>query len=314
MTKLPKINEIPVTLKSPEKSSETPDSIELMKLTEQQQQAQTQVKPWKSKCFVPKQDTFEELKRCRYLRRSNKQQEKEEIDLDISFLRNEFRSKVKDNEQKQPTLSSVYNVKRSTKTDSAETIKEASKLRENNNNLVPAIQPYNPHLEQKSLRRDKMEPLLVQFADKCSLGQYSPSYNYIRVTGFKTKPKVNKLYKEIHEAAENANVDLASVSRNVKLSRSSLKRQHLFEKGSQKWRFLSGLVRSGWLFSKKGRSLKLMESQKRKRMLAENVGVPALISRAKKNHLQDEKSQDSYVRRRLAKNKLPTLNIDSPSK
>ena len=254
--------------------------------------------------ILTQEEEFEQIKKCRYIRRNVKQQEKEDINLDISFLSEESRNNNKNttgNLKIEKMGLSKQNSKHSL--NMLNFLKEEGEEKKGNKcDFIPAIQPFVP----RSLNRDKMEPLSIQFADKCSVG--SPKYNNnVSVTDLKTNSKVEKLYKEVHVAAENAQVDLATVSRDVKSLRGSMKKKHLLQKSHRKWMFLRGLVRSGWLLGKKGRNLKLMESRRRKRMLAEKIDLQLLISRTKKNHAP---LKERYIKQKLMKNnRLPPLNF-----
>lgn len=150
------------------------------------------------------------------------------------------------------------------------------------------IKPFVLPKKLSVLQRDKVDPLLLaDFTSKCNIT--SPRTNQISTKQQRsTLSKVgvgkiggnrnlDSLYKDISNAARNADVNLSNVVEVVREEKKQIRQWQQLRKSDEslkRWSYLSGLVRSGWLLGKKGRSLKMMEDRIRKRRLYEtNLGT-----------------------------------------
>lgn len=270
-------------------------------------------------------DELQQIRKCRYIRKTPLQRGDSQIsEIDLSLLCRQMKiEKEKKIQLKNTEENFIENHLEEIKEDSEqenveqiETEKPVRPIKRHPSQLRPVspIQPFIIHPTQTSaLNRDKMEPLRLDFSEKCSIS--TTTIENEKSPKIKRSMKMEQLHKDISKAARNANINLSVTVQNVKENRKTSKDKLITrssEKTRKRWVFLSSLVRSGWLMSKRGRALKLIKDRQQKRRIqAINLATLPLSPRAAMK--KEEKAiQTSFLHRRLAANRTLPLN-DSPN-
>jgi len=270
-------------------------------------------------------DEFERIKKCRYIRKTVLQRGDSQIsEIDLSLLFRQMEDTKKNEgqwrgENDEKCLNQLEQIEENVEQEKVEEVKVEEPVRPIKRHPprlrpVSPIQPFIIHPAQVSgLNRDKMEPLRFDFSEKCSISTTTTTTTSEKSQKPKHSKKMEQLHREISKAARNANIDLSTTVQDVKESRKTKDNllSRCSDKSKKRWVFLSSLVRSGWLLSKKGRALKLIKDRRQKRRIqAINLATLPLSPRAAMK--KEEKTiQTSFLHRRLAANRSLPLNDPS---
>ena len=274
------------------------------------------------KKILSMEEEFKQIRKCRYIRKTPLQRgDSGNLDLDISFLSAKPIDQNANESGESDRLSSIFEsvdeVEEESNTVEQET-PPPQNAKENARRITvrprSPIQPFIIHDSQ--LKRDKLEPtLLTEFNEKCSV---KPKKKPDTIIKRATKPvgKLDSLYKEISRAARNADVDLNAAVRSIRAGQEQEKRFQKLQRSDQsmkRWNYIGRLVRSGWLFGKRGRSLKLFEDRKRKRKMNEmNLTHLPISYKASVGTLREQQSsQITTIQKRLANSRsLPPMQLN----
>jgi len=270
------------------------------------------------KKILSMEEELEQIRKCRYIRKTPLQRvDSGNIDLDISFLS----AKTIDQNANLSAKTRLSSISESVDEDGEskaiehETQETPQITKANTGRIVvrprSPIQPFIVHDTQ--LKRDKLEPTLItEFNNKCSVEPKKKSKSILKR---ETKPvgKLDLLYKEVSRAARQADVDLNAAVRSIRDGQEQDKRFERLQRTDQsvrRWNYIGRLVRSGWLFGRRGRSLKLFEDRKRKRRMNEmNLAHLPISYKASVGTLREQQSsQITTIQKRLTNSRsLPPV-------